>query len=305
MIDARRIGSDPIIHAGLCDSLGDNINGRSLVERPEWVPGPGRLMLYFAHHKGQHIRLAFADRPEGPWQIHRPGVLPLKDTPLAQERPDAPQPEWARALGTDGLYPHLASPDVWIDAPARAFRMLFHGMAGNGEQVTYLAASPDGLDWQVQGRPITETYLRRFEHRGTTYAMARLGTLLRQRGHDRWERGPAPLKGTPRHVAVRVVGNHAHVFFSRIGDAPERIMHTRLDLRRAMMNWQAGEETEILRPELPWEGAGEPITPSLIGATGFVNELRDPDVFSFEGRTYMIYAGAGESALGLAELTGI
>ena len=85
-ISATRIGDGPIIHQGMCESLGDNINGPSLVERPSWLPGPGRFLLYFSHHKGQHIRLAFADRLEGPWQVHAPGVLPLGVTPLEAAR---------------------------------------------------------------------------------------------------------------------------------------------------------------------------------------------------------------------------
>lgn len=292
------------MHSGLCNSLGDNINGPSVVVRPDWAPGPGRLMLYFAHHKGQHIRLAFADQPEGPWRIHTPGVLPLADTPLAQTRPDVPQPDWAVAQGTDGLYPHLASPDVWIDEDAHCFRMLFHGLADHGEQVSYEAISPDGLRWTVEGPAIPETYLRRFTCRGEIYAMARLGILLWS-SPDGWETGPSPVVGAPRHVAVLVRGDLLHVLFTRIGDAPERVLHTTIDMRLPWSDWQAGAETELLRPVLRWEGAEEPIRPSFIGAVEFANELRDPGVFEFEGRVYMVYAGGGEVALGLAELMGI
>ena len=292
------------MHPGLCNSLGDNINGPSVVVRPDWAPGPGHLMMYFAHHKGQHIRLACADRPEGPWHVHAPGVLPLGDTPLAQTRPQVPQPAWAVARDTDGLYPHLASPDVWIDEQTRQFRMLFHGLAEDGEQVSYLASSPDGLDWQVKGSPIPETYLRRFAHGGRTYAMARLGILLRQTRNG-WETGSAPIRCHLRHVAVLARGDSLHVLFTRIGDAPERLLHTTLDLSRPWPDWHAGPETELLRPELPWEGAEEPVRPSFVGAVDFANELRDPAVFEFDGRTFMVYAGGGEAALGLAELTGL
>lgn len=292
----------------MCPSLGDNMNGPSVVERPDWAPVRdgvcGRLMLYFAHHKGQHIRLAFADRPEGPWQIHVPGVLPLRDTPLAQTRPKVPQPDWAVAQQTDGLYPHLASPDVWIDHAARRFRMLFHGLASHGEQESYEASSPDGLAWTVEGPAIAETYLRRFSYQGQVFAMARLGILLCQTPGG-WETGHGPIPGKPRHVAALVRGDQLHVFFTRIGGAPERILHTSIDMTLPWQEWGTNAETDLLRPELAWEGADQPIRPSLIGAVDFANELRDPDIFGFEGRTYMVYAGGGESALGLAEITGI
>lgn len=305
MIEARRIGDGPIIQATMCESLGDNINGPSVVIRPDWTPGPGRLMMYFAHHKGQHIRLAFADRPEGPWQIHSPGVLPLGATPLAQARPDTSQPAWAEAAGMDGLYPHLASPDVWIDEPAGQFHMLFHGLAAHGEQVSYRASSPDGLDWRVEGQPIIETYMRRFSHTGQAFALARLGILLRERADGTWEHGPKLLEGEVRHVAVMAHGDRLDVLFTRIGDAPERIFHAAVPMDGPWERWHPGPETELLRPIAEWEGAGLPVRPSTAGAVDFANELRDPDVFTFEGATYMIYAGGGEAALGVAKLTGL
>ena len=50
-----------------------NINGPSLVRVPEWVENPlGRYYLYFAHHRGAYIRLAYADAIEGPYTVYRP-----------------------------------------------------------------------------------------------------------------------------------------------------------------------------------------------------------------------------------------
>jgi hypothetical protein len=46
-----------------------------------------------------------------------------------------------------------------------------------------------------------------------------------------------------------------------------------------------------------------PSTPGAVN--GPVNALRDPCVFEDRGRRYLLYAGAGESAIGLAELTGL
>lgn len=302
MAKAERIGDGPIIEHGMHPSLGDNINGPSLVRRPAWCPGPGRWMLYFAHHKGQHIRLAFANDPAGPWTVHPPGVLPLSETPLAQTRPDTPQPAWAREAGQDGLYPHLASPDVWVDDTSEEFRMLFHGLAPDGEQVSYEASSRDGLDWQVEGPPIAETYLRRFTHAGQDYAMARLGVLMRQHPDAGWQIGPTPFTGALRHVAVLVEGDTLHVVFSRIGDAPERLIHTTLDLTRPWPDWRTGPERELLRPAMSWEGANEPNCPSVAGAVGFANELRDPDLTQDGENVWLVYSGGGEAALGFARL---
>jgi hypothetical protein len=66
----ERLPANPVIHAGLASSLRPradtddyvNINWPSLIRVPDWVEDPlGRYYLYFSHHKGNHIRLAYAD----------------------------------------------------------------------------------------------------------------------------------------------------------------------------------------------------------------------------------------------------
>ena len=60
---------------------------------------------------------------------------------------------------------------------------------------------------------------------------------------------------------------------------------------------------EVLRPERPWEGADAPLEPSVRSvAYGHVNQLRDPAIYSEEGKTFLLYSVAGESGIGIAEL---
>src|SRR5206468_423643 len=66
----------------------------------------GRYYLYFGHHDGRYIRLAYADDLAGPWRMHEPGVLPLADS---------------------GFRGHLASPDAHVDEERREIRLYFHG----------------------------------------------------------------------------------------------------------------------------------------------------------------------------------
>ena len=121
-----------------------------------------------------------------------------------------------------------------------------------------------------------------------------------------FERGPAPFDPKIRHVATLVCGDLLHVFWTRIGDTPERILHSTVDLRDDWMQWQAVGESEILRPERDWEGAKEALTASRGGAIDTpAHQLRDPCVFEEDGRTYLLYCGAGEANIGLAELTGL
>jgi len=306
-VKIHRLLDAPIIHPGLDPSLGGNINGPSLIRVPEWVTSPlGRYSLYFAHHEGKSIRLAFADDLTGPWRIHRPGAIHLDQTPLPQTPPPVPQPAWAVAKGVDGLYPHIASPDLHINAARRRLTMYFHGLDHSGEQVSLTATSSDGLNWQLTGPMIAQVYLRAFRHGGTSYALAWAGQVLRATSDGALKPGPMPFPPGHRHNAVLVRGDTLHVFWTRIGDAPERILHSTFDLSPDWQAWRIGTTAEVLRPERPWEGADVPIAASEIGtATRFENALRDPCFFEEAGRLYLIYACGGESALGLAEITGL
>ena len=66
--EALRLKVNPIITPGMLPSGdGDNINGPSMIKVPDWIQSPlGKYYLYFAHHQGKYIRLAYADHPEGP-----------------------------------------------------------------------------------------------------------------------------------------------------------------------------------------------------------------------------------------------
>ena len=67
----QRLLDAPIITPDLHASIGQNIQGPSLIRVPDWVENPlGRYYLYFADHKGAYIRLAYADDLRGPWKSH-------------------------------------------------------------------------------------------------------------------------------------------------------------------------------------------------------------------------------------------
>jgi hypothetical protein len=275
---------------GLEGTRGDNVNGPSLVRLPECIPSPlGRYYLYFAHHHGQEIRLAYADRLEGPWTVRPEGVLHLADT---------------------AAHDHIASPDVHVDEARCELSLYFHGVAAaddRSHQLTYLARSADGLSFAAGREPLAPFYLRVFEHRGVAYGLAKRGNeggiLLRSPdGASPFEPGPEVLPGM-RHAAVLPRGDEAWIFFSRIGDAPERLLFSRLGLAGDWRTWRPGSPVAVLAPERPWEGVSEPLVASVPGAArGRRRELRDPAVFVEEGRVYLLYAVAGESGIALAEL---
>lgn len=320
-IKVRRLLDQPIISQDMSQSLGNNINGPSLIRVPEWVPNPlGRYYLYFAHHEGRSIRLAYADQLTGPWQIKQGGALRIEDSLFPHDRrqitPKIDAGDNLFDLGVDDFHPHIASPDVHVDADKKQIRMYFHGMVEDGDQKTRLAVSDDGLNFQPRRDLFDHYYFRTFEFGGVIWALSWGGYLYRaehaagpfERGPALFEREPVSPQGTIlRHLAVHVSDNRLHLFFSRIGDTPETIQYCQVTLDDDWHQWQVTTPVEILRPVDPWEGALLPSVQSRPGAV-FAAEhaLRDPDIFrDDDGRFYLLYSGAGEQAIGIVELLGM
>jgi hypothetical protein len=116
-ISLQRFENNPIIHSGMLPSLeGDNINGPSLIKVPTWIKNPlGKYYLYFAHHKGKYIRLAYADQLTGPWKIYEPGTLQLEDCKCKES--SLPAEESVRHQGAENAsdkVQHIASPDIYM-----------------------------------------------------------------------------------------------------------------------------------------------------------------------------------------------
>jgi hypothetical protein len=156
--------------------------------------------------------------------------------------------------------------------------------------------------------------LARVPLRRLWYAIAKGGLLYRSRdGRPKFEEGPNPFPGserrdknynTPgvRHVAVHQPGDRLWIYYSNIGDAPERIFRCHLELGGDWKTWRTSEPEEVLRPENEWEGAGRPLTKSVAGAAnGPENALRDPAIFVEDGRVYLLYFVMGESGIAIAE----
>ena len=67
-VRATRFKENPLITLAMSRSIGDNANGPTVIRVPAWVQRPlGRYYMYFAHHSGTFIRLAYADSLRGPW----------------------------------------------------------------------------------------------------------------------------------------------------------------------------------------------------------------------------------------------
>ena len=67
-------------------SEGENINGPSLIRIPDWIASQDRAhpsaeyYLYFGHHDGEYIRMAWAEEVTGPWHLYQTGSsVPVGD----------------------------------------------------------------------------------------------------------------------------------------------------------------------------------------------------------------------------------
>ena len=275
---------------------GSNINGPSLIKVPDWVQGRlGLFYLYFAHHHGQYIRLAYADSLSGPWKIYTPGVLSIENVNYG--------------------YDHLASPDVHIDHASHQIKMYFHSVVKETQyQKTYIATSSDGIHFISNSQPIAEFYFRTIQWKNAWIGMSKGGIMYYSKeGNTRFEALPqsvfpmsdrwANASGDVRHVALDIKGDILLVYYTRIADKPESIYRARINLNQSPSLWYATHHELILSPEEAWEGVNLPVFASKSGAAlSREHALRDPAIFLYVEKTFLLYAGGGESAIGIVEL---
>jgi hypothetical protein len=306
-ISAERIGNGPIIYKdmpGLEGELGDNIDGPSVIKAPSWLTNPlGKYYMYFAHHRGEYIRLAYADRPEGPWRIYEPGTLRLSQM--------------------THCFNHVASPDAIVDDERQRLILYFHCPVESVDvkrarpyaQITFVATSKDGLHFDPSQEAFAAPYLKAFRYHGYIYALAmsdkksayptwrRSGQFFRSpTGMPPFETGPRILDEM-RHAALLRSGDVLHIFYTVVGDYPERIHHSQVDLRPDWTEWTATAPTEVLRPETAYEGGDLPLARSKGGmSAGRERALRDPAILDDDGELYLYYTVAGEVGIAVARV---
>lgn len=284
VVQIERFSNNPIIRPHMDVRMGSNINGPSLIRVPAWIQRPlGRYYLYFAHHRGTYIRLAYADKLEGPWTTYEPGTLALEGS-FAHE--------------------HIASPDVHVDAERRQIRMYYHGAESRGIQITRVAVSEDGISFTPSPEPLGAPYFRVFRWDGFYFALGMPGILYQSPdGLSNFRPGPMLFTPDMRHSALKLDGDTLSVFYTNAYDAPENILLSTIELGPDWMTWTASEPVVVLEPEMGYEGVDLPVEPSERGPINEkARQLRDPGIFRDDGRTYLLYSVAGEDGIAIAEL---
>lgn len=277
-----------------------NINGASLMKVPDWIVNPlGRYYLYFAHHGGEFIRLAYSDNLHSDWTVYQQGTLHLKQTACRE---------------------HIASPDIHIMPETQQIRMYFHGPVAPendgmrhlaqqhpilGHQRTFVASSTDGIHFTIEHENVLGTsYFRVWQWRNQCYAIGMPGILYRsQDGGLTFEIGHTLFSKDFRHAAVALDGDTLKIYYTMVGDCPERILLSTVDLSEDWQEWQASSPVDVLRPVEAWEGANEALVSSVRGlATEPVNQLRDPAIYEEDNHRYLLYSFAGERGIAITQL---
>jgi len=264
--------------------LEGNINGPSLIKTPTWLDNPlGKYYLYFAHHIGSYIRLAYSDNLNGPWSIYEPGTLQLNNA---------------------YCYNHIASPDVHIDDNRQEIRMYYHGMIAKETQRTKIALSKDGINFKAYPEILGTSYFRVFKWDKYYYAIGMPGNIYRSKdGLTDFEQGPSLFTKNMRHCALKLEHNMLKVFYTNAFDTPEVIYMASIELSPNWHNWKESKSIIILEPEMKYEGADMPIKQSKRGAImEKVRQLRDPAIFEDNNKTYLLYSVAGEQGIAIARI---
>ena len=273
----------PIIEPHMMElNQGNNINGPSLIKVPDWVENPlGKYYLYFGHHNGQYIRLAYSDNVEGPYKVHHPGTLKKNQT---------------------NCISHIASPDVHIDEESKRIIMYYHGDIEGGQK-SFISWSSDGINFETNNKVLGDFYFRVFKYKNKFYSIAKnknIDGIVYE--SDSWEGEFKPmfnLLPNIRHTACLVKENILFLFYTTIGDTPESIKVLELDLD----TWEPKRVEVLIKPTEEWEGGNLPLTKSKPGSStvyggGAVRELRDPCVYE----DYLLYSLKGELGIGISKL---
>ncbi|MHA1371876.1 MAG: hypothetical protein ACTSWN_00260 [Promethearchaeota archaeon] len=299
-MEITRIEQNPIITSSTFERKrwfkeAANINGPTVIRAPKWFENPlGKYYLYFGHHHGNYIRLAFSEQPEGPYTLYKPGVLRNKKNTFIGKR-------------------HVASPEIYIDSQKREIRLYFHAnIRGTGKyadqnQMTFLAISKNGIYFEIRPEQIGPFYMRLLLHDGMFYSIAKNDNknaiLLKSNdGLHEFERGPT-FEPNYRHGTLLKKNNTLHLFYTRAREIRESIRHAKIDLVGDWKAWTPSDAEIVLEPEMPWEGANLPPTRSRHGSARHpMNALRDPFIFEENNKLFLFYCVKGEKGIAVARV---
>jgi len=258
----------------------DNINGPTVIKVPKWIKNPlAKYYMYFAHHKGTHIKLAFANNIFGPWNVFQKGVLSLNEI-----------------QGRD----HLASPDIYF-SNERIF-MIYHSVYKKSVQLSSIAVSNDGLNFTPKTERFASFYFRRFVFKSEIYGFAKSENsygCIYKLVNNKFQIVNNKFIYNLRHGSIIIENNKVYCYFTRIGDSPEKVLVCNIN----MDTFNPSIFSTVIEPKYNWEGVNNKLEPSKFGmARSKFHQLRDPFVFKENNLKYLFYSVQGEAGIAVAEI---
>lgn len=275
---------------------GSNINGPSLLKVPDFIKNPlGKYYLYFGHHNGAYIRMAYSNDIIANYKIYEGGVLNLSQLNINDKNFNNTN--------------HIASPDVIVDNENKKLIMYFHCPYNNKltSQSTFYATSIDGLTFTVHNEHIIYPYFRYFIYNNEEYGLAMnkienssyTSVMKRNFMTNKFEEINQILPNS-RHTCVTTINEKIYVCYSIVGDCPEHIYMCELEINN--LNLIRTKNTfSLIAPELQYEHSNKKPTKSEYGIShNAVCQLRDPYVYIENNNIYILYTVSGEKGIAIA-----
>ena len=276
----------------------ENINGPTVVEAEFPLFSKLRLyLMYFGDHKGKYIKVAWAFSPMGPFRpVPLVRLLLLRDR-FGERKGHVASPEVRKLGGKRYIFSH---------SPSRHFRP--------GKQITYVSRLRLGIFCSRPKPMDLPSYARFFPLNGDMHAITNGADVfkldpesfeIRQLTVDKSRLlVPESKDAVERIRHPQVLGSFGRTlcFYTRVGDAPERVFASILEAKNPQ-EIVFSAPIELLRPHEDYEGAGHHIEPSKSGISRRPeNALRDPFVAEFGSQHFLYYSTAGEKGIACAEL---
>lgn len=155
--------------------------------------------MYFSHHKGEYIKMAYSDSINGRWTIYNDKILSLKNSTLITYRTTQSnlkdvfnhnnsnetfallsQLDFKKNnTSVDSNDPHIASPEIIINNESKEIVMFFHGMVSGNIQKSKIAISKDGLNFNAKSKILTGPYLKLVEYKNSYLGISMSGVFYK------------------------------------------------------------------------------------------------------------------------------
>ena len=279
-----------------------NICNPCLLKVPSWCKNKlGKYYLYFADHRGKYIKMAYSNSLDKNWKFKEDGIININ--------------KFNDAIN------HIASPEIYIDNKKKLIVLFTHSHSKSKiGQWTYVSISIDGINfYKVYNKILAPFYFRIFYYNNFFYGISKGGNLWKSKNYLNKFKQCQNLfdkklsneilhnyDGSVRHFSILIERNILYIFYTKIGDMPERIYYTSLKLNKDDANWKFKNEIELIRPTKKFEGSKLPLKKSKAGDTKKPeNALRDPYMVKIYNNYYIFYCVKGEFGIAIAKINRI